>query len=58
MLKKWPNFQNSVTHKAKDSISGYSYKGDYYHETVAAYLDQLEKWPKPRLDEANSFVSF
>ena len=25
---------------------------------VAAYLDQLEKWPKPRLDEPNSFVSF
>ena len=62
----------SVTHKARDSISGYSYNGDYYHEAiaeltrkfdkpqhiVAAYLDQLEKWPKPRLDEPNTFVSF
>ena len=46
--------------------------GDYCHETnaeltknfgkpqhiVAAYLDQLEKWPKPGLDVPNTFVSF
>ena len=64
--------QNSVTDKARDSISGYSYNGDYYNEAiaeltrnfgkpqyiVAAYLDQLEKWAKPRLDEPNTFVSF
>ena len=70
--QKMTYLQNSVTHKAKNSISGYSYKGDYYHEAiveqtrefgkplhnVAAYVDQLEKWPKPRLDEPNTFVSF
>ena len=27
--------QNSATHKARDSISGYSYNGDYYHEVIA-----------------------
>ena len=57
--------QNSATHKSRDSISGYSYNGDHYHEAIAeltktfdkpqhlvdAYLDQLEKWAKPRLDE-------
>ncbi|XP_075248454.1 uncharacterized protein LOC142341411 [Convolutriloba macropyga] len=70
--QKTTYLQNSVTHKARDSISGNSYNGDYYHEAiaeltrkfgkpqhiVAAYLDQLEKWPKPRLDEPNSFASF
>ena len=70
--QKMTYLQNCVTHKARDSISGYSYNGYYYHEAiaeltrkfgkpqhiVAAYLDQLEKWPKPRLDEPNSFVSF
>ena len=70
--QKMTNLQNSVTHKARDSISGYSYNGDYYHEAiaelirkfgkpqhiVAAYLDHLEKWPKPRLDEPNTFLSF
>ena len=59
--QKTTYLQNSVTHKARDSISGYSYNGDYYHEAiaeltrkfgkpqhiVAAYLDQLEKWPNP-----------
>ena len=69
--KKW-HTSKTLTHKAWDSISGYSYNGDYYHEAiaeltrkfgksqhiVAAYLDQLEKWPKPRQDEPNTFVSF
>ena len=64
--------QNSVTHKVRDSIIGYSNNGDYYHEAiaeltrkfgkpqhiVAAYQDQLENWPKPRLDKSNTFVSF
>ena len=62
----------SVTHKAKDSVCGYSYIGVYYHEAiaeltrkfgkpqhiVAAYLDQLEKSPKPRSGEPNFFVIF
>ena len=62
--QKMTFIQNSATHKARDSISGYSYNGNYDHEViaeltrkfgkprhiVAAYLDQLEKWPKPRLD--------
>ena len=70
--QKMTYLQNSVTHKARDSICGHSYNGDYYHEAiteltrkngksqhiVAAYLDQLEKWPKARLDEPNTFVSF
>ena len=70
--QKMTYLQNSVIHKAIDSVSGYSYKADYYHEAiaeltrkfgkpqhiVAAYLDQFEKYPKPRLDEPNSFVSF
>ena len=69
--QKMTYLQNFVTHKARGSISGYAYNGDYYHEAiaelarkfgkpqhiVAAYLDQLEKWPKPRLDEPNSFLS-
>ena len=71
-VQKMTYLQNSVTHKARDSISGYSYNWDYYHEAIAeltrkfgkpqhivdAYLDQLEKWAKPRLDEPNTFVSF
>ena len=53
--QKMTYVQNSVFHKARDSISGYSYNGDYYLEAiaeltrkfgkpqhiVAAYLDQL-----------------
>ncbi|XP_075248311.1 uncharacterized protein LOC142341279 [Convolutriloba macropyga] len=72
IAQKMTYLQNSVTHEARDSISGYSYNGDYYHETIAeltrkfgkpqhivdGYLDQLEKWPKPRLDEQNTFLSF
>ena len=64
--------QNSVTHKARDSISGYSYNEDYYNAAiaeltrkfgkpqhiVAAYLDQLERRAKTRQDEPNTFVSF
>ena len=71
-VQKITYLQNSVTHKARDFISGYSYNRYCYHEAiaeltrkfdkpqhiVAAFLDQLEKWPKPRLDEPNSFVSF
>ena len=66
------NFQNFVTHKLTDFIGGFSYNADYYHEViteltsefgkpqliVAAHLDELEKCPKPRLDEPNTFVSF
>ena len=63
--QKMTYLQNSVTHKARDSICGHSYNGDYYHEAiteltrkigkpqhiVAACLEQLEKCPKPRQDE-------
>ena len=49
--------QNSVAHKAKDFICGYSYNGDFYEEAlqelirkfwkpqhvVSAYLTQLEQ---------------
>ena len=61
-----------LSHKLRNFISGYSYNGDYYHEgiaelttkfgetehTLAAYLDQLEKWPQPRVDEPSTFVGF
>ena len=64
--------QNSVTHKAKDFIFGYSYNGDFSEEAlqelirmfgkpqhvVSAYLTQLEQWPKTRMDDPSSFVSF
>ena len=33
--QKMTYLQNSVTHKARDSISGYSYNRDYYHEAIA-----------------------
>ena len=35
--------QNSVTHKAKDSICGCSYNGDYYHEAIAELTRNFDK---------------
>ena len=35
--------QNSVTHKAKDSISGYPQNGDYYHEAIAELTRKFGK---------------
>ena len=43
--QKMTYLQNSVTQKAKDSISGYSYNGDYYHEAIA---ELSKKFGKPR----------
>ena len=72
-VQKMTYLQNSVTHKAKDFIRGYSYNGDFYeeaflelinkfgkrqHVVVSAYLTQLEQWPKTRMDDPSSFVSF
>ena len=71
-VQKLTYLQNSVTHKSKDFICGYSYNGDFYEEAlqefirkfekpqhvVSAYLTQLEQWPKTRMDDPGSFVSF
>ena len=71
-VRKMTYLQNSVTHKAKDFICGYSYNGDFYEEAlqelirkfgkpqhvVSAYLTQLEQWPRTRMDDPSSFVSF
>ena len=64
--------QNALTDRAKDSIIGYSYNGEFYNEATqelqkrfgkpqhvtAAYLDKLEQWPKPTINNPESFVSF
>ncbi|XP_075264848.1 uncharacterized protein LOC142357013, partial [Convolutriloba macropyga] len=64
--------QNALTDRAKDSIIGYSYNGEFYNEAMqelqkrfgkpqhvtAAYLDKLEQWPRPTINNPESFVSF
>ena len=64
--------QNALTDSAKDSIIGYSYNGEFYYEAMqelqkrfgkpqhvtAAYLDKLEHWPRPTINNPESFVSF
>ena len=71
-VQKMTYLQNSVTDKAKNFIGGYSYNGDFYEEAlqepirkfgkpqhvVSAYLTQLEQWPRTRMDDPSSFVSF
>ena len=71
-VQKMTYLQNSVIHKAKDFICGYSYSGDFYEEAlqeliikfrkpqhvVSAYLLQVEQWPRTRMDDPSSFVSF
>ena len=70
--QKMTHLQNSVTHRAKDFICGYSYNRDFYEEAlqelirkfgkpqhvVSAYLAQLEQWPRTRVDDPSSFVSY
>ena len=41
-VQKMTYLQNSVTHKAKDFISGYSYNGDFYEETLQELIRKLE----------------
>ena len=64
--------QNALTDRAKESVFGYSYNGEFYHDAItelkrrfgrpqtviAAYLDKLERWPKPSTDNPDSFISF
>ena len=64
--------QNALTDRAKESIIGYSYNGVFYNEAMqelqkgfgkpqhdtAAYLDKLEHWPRPTINNPESFVSF
>ena len=64
--------QNALTDRAKDSIIGYSYNGEFYNEAMqelqkqfgkplhvtAAYLDKLEHWPRTTINNPESFVSF
>ena len=71
-VQKRTYLQNSVTHKAKDFICGYSYNGYFYEEAlqelirkfgkpqhvVSACLKQLEQWPKTRMVDPSSFVKF
>ena len=72
IFQKMTYMQNSVTHKARDFICGYSYNGDFYEEAlqeiirkfgkpqhvVSAYLTQLEQWLMTRMDDASSFIRF
>ena len=62
--------QNALTDRAKESVFEYSYNGVFYHGAIselkrrfgrpqtvfAAYLDKLERWPKPT-DNPESFIS-
>ena len=71
-VQKIAYLQNSVTHKAKDFICGYSYNEDFYEEAlqelirkfrkpqhvVSAYLTQTEQWPKTRMEDPSSVVTF
>ena len=64
--------QNALTDRAKHSIIGYSYNGEFYNETMqelqkrfgkpqhvtAAYLDKFKQWPRPTIKNPDSFVSF
>ena len=64
--------QNALSDRAKDSIIGYSYNGEFYNEAMqelhkrfgkpqhvtAAYLDKLDHWPRPTINNPDSFVSF
>ena len=64
--------QNALTYRAKDSIIGYSYNGEFYKEAMqelqkrfgkpqhvtAAFLDKLEHWLRPTINNHESFVSF
>ena len=64
--------QNSLTDRAKNSIIGYSYNGEFYDEAMqelqkrfgkpqhvtAADIDKLEHWPRPTIYNPESFVSF
>ena len=64
--------QNALTDRAKDSIIGYSFNGEFYNEAMqelqkrfgipqhvtAAYLDNLEHWSRPTINNTESFVSF
>ena len=52
--------QNAFTDRAQESVFGYSYNGEFYHDAItelkrrfggpqtviAAYLNKLEPWPK------------
>ena len=64
--------QSALTDRAKDSFIGYSYNREFYneamqelqkrfgkpHHVTAAYLDKLEHWPRPTINNPESFVSF
>ena len=64
--------QNALTDRAKESVFGYSYNGEFYHDAItelkrrfgrpqtiiAVYLDKLERGPKPSTDNPDSFISF
>ena len=64
--------QNALADSAKESVCGYSYNGEFYHDAItelkrrfgrpqtfiAAYHDKLERWPKPSTDNPDSFISF
>ena len=66
------HFRNVLTDRAKESVFGYSYNGEFYHDeiteltrrlgrpqnVIAAYLDNLERWPKPSTGNPDSFISF
>ena len=61
--------QNALTDRAKESIFGYSYNGEFYHDAItelkrifrrpqsviAAYLDKLTE---PSTDNPDRFISF
>ena len=63
--------QNALTDRAKDSIIGYSYNGEFYNEAMqelqkrfgkpphvtVAYLDKLEHWPRPTINNPKNFAS-
>ena len=63
--------QNALTDRAKGSIIGYPYNGEFYYEAMqelherfgkpqhvtAAYLDKFEHWPRPIINNPESFLS-
>ena len=64
--------QNALTDRAKESVFGCPYNGEFYHDAItelkrrfgkpqtviAAYPDKMELWPKPSTDTPDNFISF
>ena len=70
--QKTTYLQNNLIDRAKGSVFGYPYNGEFYHDAISelkrrfgrpqtvitAYLNKLKRWPKPSTDNPDTFISF